>query len=69
MNHSGKAHGRMVVRGWHIECSTMSLKYLGKTFDFHGGGSDLIFPHHENEIAQSQAYCGDDHSFCSLLAP
>lgn len=41
----------------------MSLKYLGKTFDFHGGGSDLIFPHHENEIAQSQAYCGDDHSF------
>lgn len=49
--------------GWHIECSTMSLKYLGKTFDFHGGGSDLIFPHHENEIAQSQAYCGDDHSF------
>jgi cysteinyl-tRNA synthetase len=49
--------------GWHIECSTMSLKYLGKTFDFHGGGSDLIFPHHENEIAQSQAYCCDDHSF------
>lgn len=49
--------------GWHIECSTMSLKYLGKTFDFHGGGSDLIFPHHENEIAQSQAYCGDDNSF------
>ena len=49
--------------GWHIECSTMSLKYLGKTFDFHGGGSDLIFPHHENEIAQSQAYCGDEHSF------
>lgn len=49
--------------GWHIECSAMSLKYLGKTFDFHGGGSDLIFPHHENEIAQSQACCGDDHSF------
>ena len=49
--------------GWHIECSTMSLKYLGKTFDFHGGGSDLIFPHHENEIAQSQAYCGDTHCF------
>ena len=48
--------------GWHIECSTMSLKYLGKKFDFHGGGSDLIFPHHENEIAQSQAYCGDKHS-------
>jgi cysteinyl-tRNA synthetase len=49
--------------GWHIECSTMSLKYLGKTFDFHGGGSDLIFPHHENEIAQSQACCSDPHSF------
>jgi cysteinyl-tRNA synthetase len=49
--------------GWHIECSTMSLKYLGKTFDFHGGGSDLIFPHHENEIAQSQACCGDTKSF------
>ena len=41
----------------------MSLKYLGKVFDFHGGGSDLIFPHHENEIAQSQAYCGDSKSF------
>ena len=49
--------------GWHIECSTMSLKYLGEKFDFHGGGSDLIFPHHENEIAQSQACIGDDHSF------
>ncbi|SDG03138.1 cysteinyl-tRNA synthetase [Selenomonas sp. WCT3] len=49
--------------GWHIECSTMSLKYLGKKFDFHGGGSDLIFPHHENEIAQSQACIGDEHSF------
>lgn len=49
--------------GWHIECSTMSLKYLGKKFDFHGGGSDLIFPHHENEIAQSQACLGDEHSF------
>lgn len=42
--------------GWHIECSAMSVKYLGKSFDFHGGGSDLIFPHHENEIAQSEAY-------------
>lgn len=40
--------------GWHIECSTMSMKYLGSSFDFHGGGSDLIFPHHENEIAQSE---------------
>lgn len=44
--------------GWHIECSAMSAKYLGKSFDFHGGGSDLIFPHHENEIAQSEAYAG-----------
>lgn len=45
--------------GWHIECSAMSLKYLGNSFDFHGGGSDLIFPHHENEIAQSEAYSGE----------
>lgn len=44
--------------GWHIECSTMSMKYLGQTFDFHGGGSDLIFPHHENEIAQSEGCTG-----------
>ncbi|EGO62755.1 cysteine--tRNA ligase [Acetonema longum] len=44
--------------GWHIECSAMSFHYLGKSFDFHGGGSDLIFPHHENEIAQSEAFCG-----------
>jgi len=41
--------------GWHIECSAMSEKYLGQTFDIHGGGLDLIFPHHENEIAQSEA--------------
>jgi cysteinyl-tRNA synthetase len=40
--------------GWHIECSAMSRKYLGETFDIHGGGKDLIFPHHENEIAQSE---------------
>lgn len=46
--------------GWHIECSAMSLKYLGESFDFHGGGSDLIFPHHENEIAQSEACTGCD---------
>ncbi|HEY8418681.1 MAG TPA: cysteine--tRNA ligase [Limnochordales bacterium] len=45
--------------GWHIECSAMSLKYLGNGFDFHGGGMDLIFPHHENEIAQSEAYTGE----------
>lgn len=44
--------------GWHIECSAMSMKFLGKTFDFHGGGKDLIFPHHENEIAQSEAANG-----------
>ena len=42
--------------GWHIECSVMSTKYLGKNFDIHGGGRDLIFPHHENEIAQSEAH-------------
>ncbi|MEV4894454.1 cysteine--tRNA ligase, partial [Nonomuraea sp. NPDC055795] len=41
--------------GWHLECSAMVTKYLGPTFDIHGGGLDLIFPHHENEIAQSQA--------------
>jgi cysteinyl-tRNA synthetase len=41
--------------GWHIECSAMSTKYLGQPFDIHGGGTDLIFPHHENEIAQSEA--------------
>jgi len=40
--------------GWHIECSTMSIKYLGENFEIHGGGRDLIFPHHENEIAQSE---------------
>lgn len=42
--------------GWHIECSAMSIKYLGENFDIHGGGRDLIFPHHENEIAQSESY-------------
>jgi len=42
--------------GWHIECSAMSLKYLGPGFDIHAGGNDLVFPHHENEIAQSEAY-------------
>jgi len=41
--------------GWHIECSAMSTKYLGDTFDIHGGGVDLVFPHHENEVAQAQA--------------
>ncbi len=42
--------------GWHIECSAMSIKYLGETIDIHGGGEDLVFPHHENEIAQSESY-------------
>ena len=44
--------------GWHIECSTMAMKYLGDTFDIHLGGEDLVFPHHENEIAQSEAKSG-----------
>ena len=44
--------------GWHIECSAMSIKYLGENFDIHGGGRDLIFPHHENEIAQSESCTG-----------
>jgi cysteinyl-tRNA synthetase len=44
--------------GWHIECSAMSMKYLGETFDIHGGGLDLQFPHHENELAQSECYSG-----------
>jgi cysteinyl-tRNA synthetase len=44
--------------GWHIECSAMSARYLGQPFDLHGGGEDLIFPHHENEIAQSEAASG-----------
>jgi len=44
--------------GWHIECSAMSYRYLGATLDIHGGGQDLIFPHHENEIAQSEAFTG-----------
>ena len=48
-------HGRP---GWHLECSVMSQRYLGDTFDIHGGGEDLIFPHHENEIAQSEALTG-----------
>ncbi|OGP90360.1 MAG: cysteine--tRNA ligase [Deltaproteobacteria bacterium RBG_16_48_10] len=45
--------------GWHIECSVMSMKYLGETFDIHGGGKDLVFPHHENEIAQSEGATGN----------
>jgi len=46
--------------GWHIECSAMSMKYLGKTIDIHAGGNDLVFPHHENEIAQSEACCTNE---------
>ena len=45
--------------GWHIECSVMSKKYLGTSIDIHAGGEDLVFPHHENEIAQSEAYSGE----------
>jgi len=48
--------------GWHIECSAMSEKYLGATFDIHGGGQDLIFPHHENEMAQSKCSYGGDYA-------
>jgi cysteinyl-tRNA synthetase len=44
--------------GWHIECSAMSMRYLGETFDIHGGGMDLLFPHHENELAQSESITG-----------
>ncbi len=44
--------------GWHIECSAMSMAYLGETFDIHGGGQDLLFPHHENEVAQSEGFTG-----------
>ncbi|TAL53456.1 MAG: cysteine--tRNA ligase [Nanoarchaeota archaeon] len=44
--------------GWHIECSAMSMKYLGETFDIHSGGIDLVFPHHQNEVAQSEAFSG-----------
>ena len=44
--------------GWHIECSAMSMRHLGETVDIHAGGEDLVFPHHENEIAQSEAVTG-----------
>ena len=53
--------------GWHIECSVMSMKYLGETFDIHGGGKDLVFPHHENEIAQSEGATGK--TLCPVLDP
>ncbi|MBA3750222.1 MAG: cysteine--tRNA ligase [Nitrosopumilus sp.] len=48
--------------GWHIECSAMAIKYLGNSFDIHGGGQDLIFPHHENEIAQSEGLFNENFS-------
>ena len=50
--------------GWHIECSAMATRYLGQPFDIHGGGADLIFPHHENEIAQSEAVAGVPFAHC-----
>ncbi len=50
--------------GWHVECSAMSIKLLGETIDIHGGGQDLIFPHHENEIAQSECYTGKQFARC-----
>jgi cysteinyl-tRNA synthetase len=52
--------------GWHIECSVMASKYLGDSFDIHGGGNDLIFPHHENEIAQSESIFGTQMAKCWL---
>lgn len=52
--------------GWHIECSAMAIHHLGETIDLHGGGADLVFPHHENEIAQSEAYTGKKFVSCWL---
>ena len=51
--------------GWHIECSVMAREHLGDTIDIHAGGQDLTFPHHENEIAQSEAHNGKN--ICALL--
>jgi cysteinyl-tRNA synthetase len=56
-------HGRP---GWHIECSAMASKYLGEGFDIHGGGLDLVFPHHENEVAQSEGASGSTFARCWL---
>lgn len=57
--------------GWHIECSVMVLDTLGETIDIHGGGRDLLFPHHENEIAQSEALTGKNFvnywTHCGLI--
>ena len=57
----GRARGAPGRPGWHIECSAMAHRYLGEPFDIHGGGADLIFPHHENEIAQSEGAFGEGH--------
>lgn len=53
--------------GWHIECSAMARRYLGDTLDVHAGGIDLVFPHHENEVAQSEGFTAS-WRFCSLVA-
>ena len=52
--------------GWHIECSAMALEILGEGFDIHGGARELVFPHHENEIAQSESFLGDGHTFANV---
>ena len=68
-NQAGHHHGGLVVPGWHIECSAMNCKQLGEHFDIHGGGSDLMFPHHENEIAQSCCAHGGQYGIIgSILA-
>ena len=54
----GRLSGRVIFPGWHTECTAMGTKYLGETFDIHGGGMDLMFPHHESEIAQQTSVCG-----------
>ena len=67
----GSHHGEKGRPGWHIECSVMALDTLGQTIDIHGGGRDLLFPHHENEIAQSEALTGKKFaniwSHCGLI--
>ena len=67
MNPLGIALGGVGRPGWHIECSAMISELLGETIDIHAGGIDLIFPHHENEIAQST--CCHDKKNVKLLAP
>lgn len=63
MKLAGTLHGQGRP-GWHIECSVMATKHLGDTIDIHGGGQDLAFPHHENEIAQSEP---NREEICELL--